>query len=120
MAEPSHESTRPVRRQSISRDPEPLGAGCAVRVLWLIGGPVAVAFTAAVLARHETSNVFVVAAVFWGSVLAMLGLRYLDVTRLGGLTADGEPATLAHFRRYSLTVAVTAVALFGAALLVRG
>jgi hypothetical protein len=99
---------------------EPLGAGCAVRLLWLIAGPVALAFGAAVVARHDTSSLLTAGSVFWGAVVAMVALRYWDVTRLGGQTSSGEPATPAHLKRYSITVALTAIALFGVALFVRG
>ena len=61
-----------------------------------------------------------VSAIFWGTVGAMIAFRFWDVTRLGGQTTSGEPATLATFKRYSLTVSMTAAALFGVALLIRG
>ena len=33
----------------------------------------------------------------------MLGVRYLDIRKFGGRTADGAaPATMAHWRRYAL------------------
>jgi hypothetical protein len=115
---PSPVDSRASKRAT--QEAEPLGAGCAVRLLWLLAGPVAVAFSAAVLARHEGSNPLVVGAIFWGAVLATLAFRFWDVTRLGGLTTNGEPATLDTFKRYSLTVTMTAAAVFGAALLIRG
>ena len=108
------------RRSMQESEGEPLGAGCAVRLLWLVAGPVAVAFSAAVVARHDTSSLVTAGSVFWGAVVAMLALRYWDVMRLGGQTSSGEPATPAHLKRYSITVALTALAMFGVALLVRG
>jgi hypothetical protein len=49
-------------------------------------------------------------ALFWAVVAGMIGLRYFDITRLGGLTSSCEPATLRDWRRYALgVVGVTAV-----------
>jgi hypothetical protein len=120
--EASEQTLEPEARNVVRREQEaePLGAGCAVRLAWLVAGPLAVAFSAAMLARHETSNPWVVGAVFWGAVVTMVALRYWDVTQLDGRTSNGEPATLAHFKRYSLTVAAVSAALFGFALLIRG
>ena len=40
-----------------------------------------------------------------------IAARRVDITRWAGKTASGEPATLAHWRRYAVTVVfVTAIA----------
>jgi hypothetical protein len=54
-------------------------------------------------------------ALFWAAVAAALALRWLDVTRLGGRTADGKPATRAHWVRYALSVAALSGLLWAAA-----
>jgi hypothetical protein len=46
-------------------------------------------------------------------VVGLVGVRYLDITRCHGTTADGKPATLAHWRRYT-TLLVTVSFLFWA------
>ncbi len=40
-------------------------------------------------------------AVFWGIVGTPVWVRYIDVTRFGGLTAEGEPASLRDWHRYT-------------------
>jgi hypothetical protein len=35
--------------------------------------------------------------------------RYVDITRFKGDTAYGEPATLAHWRRYALSLLVGSI-----------
>ncbi len=92
------------------------GAGCAVRLAWLIVGPVVGAIAVAVLATQKDISAIGGSSVYWGAVLAMLILRYVDVTNYGGLTADGGPASMGHFRRYALRVAVTSAMLYGFAL----
>jgi hypothetical protein len=44
----------------------------------------------------------------------LIGTRYVDIVRYQGLTADGQPATMAHFRRYAIVLLATAVALWAA------
>jgi multisubunit Na+/H+ antiporter MnhE subunit len=53
--------------------------------------------------------------VFGAVVASCVGLRYLDIKYLKGETASGEPATLAHWRRYSLLLGAFALALWGVA-----
>jgi hypothetical protein len=39
---------------------------------------------------------------YWLVIAGMILVRYIDITKLRGLTKDGEPATLGHWRRYAL------------------
>jgi hypothetical protein len=39
-----------------------------------------------------------------------IAARRVDITRWQGTTASGEPATLAHWRRYAATVVLVAAA----------
>jgi hypothetical protein len=49
-------------------------------------------------------------ALFWTIVTAVVALRYVDVTRLHGRTADGEPATPRHVLRHAVgLIALSAV-----------
>jgi hypothetical protein len=51
-------------------------------------------------------------AVFWSTVTAVLVLRYVDVTRLGGRTADGQPATWGHLVRHAVALLVLSAVLW--------
>ena len=82
-------------------------------------GPAAVTVTAAVLARNQGSGVVGLSIIYWGSVLAMLLLRYVDVVKLDGMTADGEPASRAQLRRYCAGVVLVAAALYVLVLVLR-
>jgi hypothetical protein len=49
-------------------------------------------------------------ALCWTIVPAVVALRYVDVTRLRGRTADGEPATPRHVVRHAVgLIALSAV-----------
>lgn len=41
--------------------------------------------------------------------------EYVDIVRYQGMTADGEPATTVHFRRYVLMLIVVSAAVWTAA-----
>ena len=110
----------PIENRAESSPTPASGVGCAVRLAWLAVGPLVVMFTAAVIARHDRTSVAFASAIFWGTVLAMLGLRYLDVTKLGGMTADGNPASRADLKQYVIRGLLAAAALYGLALLIRG
>lgn len=75
--------------------------------------------SAAILAQYDGSSIAGTSAVYWGAVLAMLALRSADITRFDGLTADGEPASRDHLRKYFIRVGLVAVALYALALSIR-
>ena len=101
------ESLAPVPRQST-------GLGCLMRLGWLVIGHGLIFLSA--LFIYECRGGFVLSArdvVFWAAVAACLVVRYLDVTYFHGLTASGEPATTAHWRRYAVILLLVAAALWG-------
>ncbi|MCY0993114.1 hypothetical protein OV203_38595 [Nannocystis sp. ILAH1] len=44
--------------------------------------------------------------VVWVTVALSILARRVDITRWSGKTASGEPATLVHWRRYTVTVLI--------------
>jgi len=56
---------------------------------------------------------------YWVVAGLLVGARYVDITRFGGATVDGAPATMRHFHRYALGALVAAAALWGAVHLLR-
>jgi hypothetical protein len=53
--------------------------------------------------------------IFWGAVVAMVIVRFLDIKFLDGLTATGQPASIKHWRRYAIVLAVISAAIWTAA-----
>lgn len=95
---------------------QPVQTGCLsviVRVTWLLFGNFALALLATLIVRAGT--VSALDAVFWGVVSVLVGARYIDVTRLGGLTAEGDPASLRHWRRYSAYLVAASAGLWALA-----
>jgi hypothetical protein len=52
---------------------------------------------------------------FWLLVGLLIGTRYIDIVRYQGTTVDGEPATTAHFKRYTLLLLVVSAAVWAVA-----
>jgi hypothetical protein len=53
--------------------------------------------------------------VLWSTVVVLIALRYVDVTKLKGTTVTDKPATMTHWRRYAILLSVGAAAAWGAA-----
>jgi hypothetical protein len=71
----------------------------------MAAGNVALFMLLILIARNKALSLSVCDLGLWGLAAAMAAVRYLDITRLGGQTTEGEPATLAHWRRYTLGLA---------------
>ena len=82
--------------------------GCLVRVAWMAAGNAALLMLAFTIAREPSFTLTAKDALFWAIVAAVIGLRCLDVTRLHGRTADGEPARLRHVARHAVGLIVLA------------
>ena len=88
--------------------------GCVVRLGWMAIGTIAL--VAALFFIIQNQGKFNLAdGLFWAAVVVCIGLRYLDIAYLNGDTAAGEPATLAHWRRYALILIALAVPLWALA-----
>jgi hypothetical protein len=98
----------------IATEPAPIGCfGLVVRMIWLLAGN-AVLFMLAVLIFQKRAFSFLDAG-FWAIVAALVLLRYMDITRLKGLTSDSKPATLKHWRMYVIRLLVASAAMWGLA-----
>ena len=86
--------------QELPRPPAQIGClALIVRLIWMLFGNAALALLAVQIVQAGSFSA--VDVLFWAVVAAMVGVRYIDVTRFGGLTAEGEPASLRHWQRYT-------------------
>ena len=86
-------------------------SGCLVRLVWMLLGNLVLVISALSIS-HRAASFSGADVVFWVTVVAVIWLRYIDITRLHGQTATGTPATMAHWRRYSMLMAAGAFALW--------
>ena len=91
-----------------SDEPQPTKsstAGCFVRLIWMIIGPVFAVISVVSIYFHRGDvsyrDLMLLAAVFM-----MLGARYIDITMLGGATVTGERASFSVWKRYALSVSL--------------
>jgi hypothetical protein len=118
MSETRQGAERPsAERTSIasSSNQEGSAAGCLVRLVWIGPGNLAPLYIAGLISRLPSWTFTWRDAAFWFAVAALIGARYIDVGRFEGLTAQGEPATMQHVRRYALLMPLVALALWLAA-----
>ena len=72
------------------------------RLFWMAIGNV-VLVMACVSILHRSGPLFHTAdVVFWVTVLALILVRYLDIRLWDGQTAMGTPASMAHWKKYSV------------------
>ncbi|HEY8376238.1 MAG TPA: hypothetical protein VIK91_07100 [Nannocystis sp.] len=75
----------------------------------LIGNAVAYT-TLAIIALNGVAFPSALDALVWVTVTLVIVARRLDITRCGGTTMRGDPATLSHWRRHAILM-VTSTAL---------
>jgi hypothetical protein len=87
-------------------------AGCFLRLFWMTFGNVLLLACAYGITMHQTSLLSIADVLYWAMVGSLLAARYVDIRYLQGTTADGDPATLAHWRRYAAIVGVVSAILW--------
>lgn len=111
MAQRSHTSSIPS-----DTAPHTPAMAVALRLFWLLfGNIVLVAGLAFILTRADAASLVAIDLGYWVVVAALLAARRIDITRYHGATADGDPATLSHWRRYALGLVPLSGAAWGAA-----
>jgi hypothetical protein len=90
-------------------------SGCLVRLGWMLVGHAALVLCAALIAQHTRSFLSPADLAFWAVAALTIGVRYLDIRKFAAQTVMGEPATMAHWRRYALMLVGVALVLWGLA-----
>jgi len=107
MASSDNRKTSPEDTKS-----NPLGA--VARIYWMLLGYGILGLVGATIAKSgpRLSSIDIA---YWAVVASILAVRYLDVAYLHGTTADGAPATMAHWRRHAGILTLCAAAGWAAA-----
>ena len=88
--------------------------GCLIRMYWMLIGNVALILCAAAILTHRGGFLSVADIVFWVLVATLGVARFVDIRRLGGRTAAGNPTSAAHWRRYLIFLIVASLVIWGA------
>jgi len=95
-------------------EPAPIGcSGLVIRMIWLLAGNAALFMLAILIFQKRGFSIL--DAGFWAIAAALVFLRYMDITRLNGLTSNSEPATLKHWRIYVVKLLLISGVLWGLA-----
>lgn len=95
---------------------QPAPTGCLsqlARLFWMAAGNCALALLAVSIARAGSPSALDI--IFWLLVGALLVIRYIDIKWLRGLTAEGKPASMHHWYRYTGYLLAASVALWALA-----
>jgi hypothetical protein len=98
--------------------PERVGSSALAalgRLTWMLLGPMALLLATLSLFTRGRSTFGTADGAFFAALGAMLLGRWLDFRGGTPLTADGEPATAAHLRRFVLWTTVAGAAIWAAA-----
>jgi hypothetical protein len=82
--------------------PEPAQAGFALRLFWTLLGHAIVFLSLGVIFVNEVTFPSLLDGLVWTTVVLMIVARRIDVVWCHGTTVIGEPATLAHWRSYTV------------------
>lgn len=87
-------------------------AGCLLRLFWMIIGNALLLFCLLAILERHARVLGIADAVYWITVGCLLAVRYADIRHFHGVTADGSPASMAHWRRYAVTVGAASLVLW--------
>ena len=93
------------------KDSGPGGAGCLLRLYWMLFGNAILWFLLAYIVSKRPGLPSAFDAIYWLIVVSLVLARYMDIRYHKGPTAySNEPATLRHWRRYGVLLVVVAFA----------
>jgi hypothetical protein len=82
-----------------------------LRLLWMLFGHAIVFVSLGIVLVDQLAFPSAHDGVVWITVVLMIVARRIDIVRFQGTTASGEPATLTHWRHYTLNLIwITAIA----------
>lgn len=99
------------RQRTLESPAEPVGCAAGfLRITWMAFGNLAL-FFCAIFASRQTAPSALDAA-YAAIVVGLIFVRWLDIAKFRGQTGSGEPATMAHWRRYALGLVPVAAGLW--------
>ncbi len=90
-------------------DQQTTNYGCLLRLFWMMVGNIALFLCGIAIYQNPTGYLSIADALYWALAGCLVAARFADVQYYEGTTAEGNPATLADWRRYALLVVIVAV-----------
>lgn len=95
--------------RTVPESPPTSMAALGIRMLWMFVGNFGMLLLLLHIARNKETTFSPYDVIYIVLIPVVVFARYLDVTRYHGMTTYGEPATLAHWRRYAVVVVAVAI-----------
>lgn len=86
------------------------GVGLLIRLYWMLFGNSALLILALFIATHKYDMLLVASLAYFAIIVSMVVVRYVDIRFFNGETVDGRPATMEHWRRYAMIIAIAGLA----------
>ena len=83
-----------------------------LRLFWMLLGNVILIVSAIFILQGKNWQFHTADAFFWGTAVALVLARYLDIKYFNGLNATGEPASMAHWEKYAGLLVICAAAVW--------
>ena len=84
------------------------------RIFWMFLGNFALMICAVTILIGEGGSTRIPDIIFWCVVPAMIIVRFLDIKFLDGQTVTDKPATLVHWRKYTILLVICAAIIWSA------
>jgi len=97
-------------KQDLTADKNAGVPGLIARIFWMLIGNTILVISIVSIFQNKGGFFHTADMVFWITAAALVIVRYLDVKFLNGLTATDLPATMAHWRRYSMFLLICSAA----------
>ena len=88
--------------------------GLFARFFWMLGGNAVLVVSILLILQHKGKTFHTADIVFWIAAATLIIARYLDIKFCNGLTASGKPASMKHWRKYSIGLTICAAILWAA------
>ena len=86
--------------------------GLFAKFFWTLLGNAILFFTALSILQHKGEMFYTADIVFWVTVAVLIIVRYLDIKFWNGLTVTGLPASMAHWRKYTIILLICSTAIW--------
>ena len=89
------------------------------RLYWMVFGNIILLLTAVTTVLGSFQNLLVASFVFWANAICMVIIRYLDIRYFQGETSDGQMATMAQWKKYSISLLIASAFTWALTLMLR-
>ena len=87
--------------------------GLLARLYWMLVGNMTLFILTIFILMNKGKPFNAADVVFWITVAALVLTRYFDIKLLGGLTVTNQPASMAHWRKYTIFLLIGSTAVWG-------